>query len=144
MTASRLVIRTVRYGGVWASLLAVTSLAQAGASILLPATLGRAVDGVLRGSTALTWPLLYAGLVALSMAGSALTELSVGAATANATARLRHRFIRHVLGLGALGARGTGLSAGDLTSRAVTAEAKPISAQDLVTISPEAESASTK
>jgi ATP-binding cassette subfamily B protein len=123
MTASRLVIRTVRYGGVWASLLAVTSLTQAGASVLLPATLGRAVDGVLGGSTALAWPLLYAGLVALSMAGSALTELSVGAATANATARLRHRFIRHVLGLGALGARETGLSAGDLTSRAVTATA---------------------
>lgn len=119
MTASRLVIRTVRYGGVWASLLAVTSLMQAGAAVLLPAVLGRAVDGVLRGSTALTWPLLYGGLVAVAMTGDALSELSIGASTANATARLRHRFTRHVLGLGT----STGLPAGDVTSRAVTATA---------------------
>jgi ATP-binding cassette subfamily B protein len=119
MTASRLVIRTIRYGGVWASLLAVTSLVQAGAAILLPAVLGRAVDGVLGGSRALTWPALYAGLVALSMAGDSLTELSVGASTANATARLRHRFTRHLLGLGT----SAGLPAGDLTTRAVTATA---------------------
>src|SRR3954471_14964748 len=121
MTASRLVIRTVRYGGVWASLLAVTSLAQAGASVLLPAVLGRAVDGVLRGSTSLTWPLVYGGLVALAMTGDALSELSVGAATANATATLRHGFTRHVLGLGAVS--GPGLCAGDLARRAVTATA---------------------
>jgi len=119
MTASRLVIRTVRYGGVWASLLAVTSLFQAGAAVLLPAVLGRAVDRVLGGSTGLTWPLAYAGLVAVSMIGDALGELSIGASTARATARLRHRFTRHVLGLGTA----TGLPAGDLTSRAVTATA---------------------
>jgi ATP-binding cassette subfamily B protein len=119
MTASRLVIRTIRYGGVWASLLAVTSLVQAGAAILLPAVLGRAVDDILGGSRALTWPALYAGLVALSMAGDSLTELSIGASTANATARLRHRFTRHVLGLGT----SAGLPAGDLTTRAVTATA---------------------
>jgi ATP-binding cassette, subfamily B, bacterial len=119
MTASRLVIRAIRYGGVWASLLAVTSLVQAGAAILLPAVLGRAVDDILGGSRALTWPALYAGLVAVSMAGDSLTELSIGASTANATARLRHRFTRHVLGLGT----SAGLPAGDLTTRAVTATA---------------------
>ncbi|GLY72895.1 ATP-binding cassette domain-containing protein [Actinoallomurus iriomotensis] len=119
MTASRLVIRTVRYGGVWASLLAVTSLLQAGAALVLPAVLGRAVDGVLGGSTSLTWPLVYAGLVAISMTGDALTELSTGAGTAVATARLRHLFTRHVLGLGP----SAGLPPGDLTSRAVTATA---------------------
>ena len=47
MTASGLVIRTFRDGGVWASLLAVTSLLRAGAETLLPAVLGLAVDGVL-------------------------------------------------------------------------------------------------
>jgi ATP-binding cassette, subfamily B, bacterial RamA/AmfB len=119
MTASRLVLRTVRLGGGWAGLLAVTSLAQAGAAVLLPAVLGRAVDGVLGGSASLTWPLVYAGLVAVAMAGDALTELSTGAATANATARLRHRFTRHVLGLGP----SAGLPPGDLTSRTVTATA---------------------
>jgi ATP-binding cassette subfamily B protein len=135
MTASRLVIRTIRYGGAWASLLAVTSLTQAGAAVLLPAVLGRAVDGVLGGSTSLTWPTAYAGLVAVAMTGDALSELSVGASTANATARLRHRFTRHVLGLGTLAGQGAGqaagrgarqgaaLPAGDLTSRAVTATA---------------------
>ena len=119
MTASRLVIRTVRYDGVWASLLAVTSLLQAGAVILLPAVLGRAVDGVLGGSPALRWPLVYAGLVGVAMTGDALSELAIGASTANATARLRHGFTRHVLGLGT----SAGLPAGDLTSRAVTATA---------------------
>src|SRR3954451_4806729 len=98
MTASGLVIRTIRHGGVWASLLAVTSLLQAGTAVLLPAVLGRAVDGVLGGSTALTWPILYACLVAVAMTGDALSELSIGASTARATARLRHRFTRHVLG----------------------------------------------
>ncbi|MFB9840574.1 ABC transporter transmembrane domain-containing protein, partial [Actinoallomurus acaciae] len=119
MTASRLVIRTVRYGGVWSSLLAVTSLLEAGAALLLPAVLGRAVDGGLSGSRSLTWPLVYAGLVAISMTGDALTDLSTGAGTAAATARLRHLFTRHVLGLGP----SAGLPAGDLTSRAVTATA---------------------
>src|SRR3954468_18345925 len=119
MTASGLVIRTIRHGGVWASLLAVTSLLQAGAAVFLPAVLGRAVDGVLGGSTGLTWPLVYAGLVAVSMTGDVLTELSIGATTARATARLRHAFTRHVLGLGT----SAGLPAGDLTSRAVTATA---------------------
>src|SRR3569833_4580014 len=98
MTASRLVLRTVRVGGGGAGLLAVTSLAQAGAAVLLPAVLGRAVDGVLGGSASLAWPLVYAGLVAVALAGDAHTELSTGAATASATARLRHRFTRHVLG----------------------------------------------
>lgn len=122
MTASRLVIRTVRYGGGWASLLAVTSLLQAGAATLLPAVLGRAVDGVLGhtgGSGITPWPVLYAGLVAVAISGDVLTELAVGASTATATARLRHRFVRHVLGLGTA----TGLPSGDLTSRAVTATA---------------------
>ncbi len=119
MTASRLVLRTVRFGGVWASLLAVASLLQAGASVLLPAVLGRAVDAVLGGSDSLTWPAVYACLVGVSMTGDALTELSIGASTARATAKLRHLFTRHVLGLGT----STGLPAGDLTSRAVTATA---------------------
>ncbi|MCW2862432.1 MAG: transporter related protein [Actinoallomurus sp.] len=119
MTASRLVIRTVRYGGVWAGLLAVTSLAKAAAAILLPAVLGRAVDDVLGGSTALLWPIVYAALVAVSMIGDAFSELAVGSSTANATARLRHLFTRHVLGLGPC----AGLPAGDLTSRTVTATA---------------------
>src|SRR3569833_73189 len=119
MTASRLVLRTVRLGGGWAGLLAVTSLAQAGAAVLLPAVLGRAVDGVLGGAAALTWPLVYAGLVAVAMAGDALTELSTGAATANATARLRHRITRPVLGLGP----SAGQPPGALPSRTVTATA---------------------
>jgi ATP-binding cassette, subfamily B, bacterial len=119
MTASRLVLRTVRLGGVWASLLAVTSLLQAGAAIALPAVLGRAVDGVLGGSGSLSWPLVYGGLVVVAMTGDALTELATGAATADATARLRHRFTRHVLGLGP----SAGLPAGDLTSRTITATA---------------------
>jgi ATP-binding cassette subfamily B protein len=119
MTASRLVLQSVRFGGGWAGLLAVTSLLQAATATVLPAVLGRAVDGVLRGSATSTWPAVYAALVAVSMSGDALSELAVGASTANATARLRHLFLRRVLGLGT----SSGLSAGDMTSRAVTATA---------------------
>jgi ATP-binding cassette subfamily B protein len=117
MTAGRLVIRTVRYGGGWTGLLAAASLLQAGTATLLPAVLGRAVDGVLRGSVASGWPAAYAVLVAVSMSADTFYELAIGASTAAAAARLRHLFVRHVLGLGTA----AGLPAGDLASRAVTA-----------------------
>ncbi|WP_433182214.1 ATP-binding cassette domain-containing protein [Actinoallomurus sp. CA-150999] len=100
MTASGLVIRTFRDGGVWASLLAVTSLLRAGAETLLPAVLGRAVDGVLHDGGTSTWPLVYAALVATAMTGDVLTELAIGASAATATARMRHRFVRRLLALG--------------------------------------------
>jgi ATP-binding cassette subfamily B protein len=119
MTASRLVIRAVRDGGVWASLLAVTSLLRAGAETLLPAVLGRAVDGVLHDGGTSTWPLAYAALVAAAMTGDVLTELAIGASAAAATARMRHRFVRRLLALGP----SSSLAAGDVTSRAVTATA---------------------
>ncbi|GAA4610506.1 ABC transporter ATP-binding protein [Actinoallomurus liliacearum] len=118
MTASGLVIRAIRDGGVWASLLAVTSLVRAGAETLLPAVLGRAVDGVLHDGGTSTWPLAYAALVAAAMTGDVLTELAVGTSAAAATARMRHRFVRRLL---ALGPSASGLAAGDVTSRAVTA-----------------------
>jgi ATP-binding cassette subfamily B protein len=62
---------------------------------------------------------VYAGLVAVAMTGDILSELSIGASTAAATARLRHLFVRRVLGLGPA----AGLPAGDMTSRTVTATA---------------------
>ncbi|MCO5991916.1 ATP-binding cassette domain-containing protein [Actinoallomurus rhizosphaericola] len=120
MTASGLVIRAIRDGGVWASLLAVTSLLRAGAETLLPAVLGRAVDGVLHDGGASTWPLVYAALVAAAMTGDVLTELAIGTSAAAATARMRHRFVRRLLALGP-SAGPSGLAAGDMTSRAVTA-----------------------
>jgi ATP-binding cassette subfamily B protein len=124
MTASRLVIRAVRDGGVWASLLAVTSLLRAGAETLLPAVLGRAVDGVLHDGGTSAWPLGYAALVAAAMTGDVLTELAIGTSAAAATARMRHRFVRRLLALGpATGPSSPGLAAGDVTSRAVTATA---------------------
>ncbi len=119
MTVSRLVFRAVRFGGGWAGLLAVSSLLEVGVATLLPAALGRAVDGVLGGTATMTWPVLYACLVAASMTGDVLSELSAGATTATATAKMRHLFVRRVLGLGPA----AGLPPGDLTSRAVTATA---------------------
>jgi ATP-binding cassette subfamily B protein len=124
MTASRLVIRAVRDGGAWASLLAVTSLLRAGAETLLPAVLGRGVDGVLHDGGTSTWPLAYAALVAAAMTGDVFTELAIGASAAAATARMRHRFVRRLLSLGpSAGPSSYGLAAGDVTSRAVTATA---------------------
>ncbi|MCO5989204.1 ABC transporter ATP-binding protein/permease [Actinoallomurus spadix] len=93
-------IRAVRDGGAWASLLAVTSLVRAGAETLLPAVLGLAVDGVLRDGGTSTWPLAYAALVAAATAGDVLTELAIGTSAAAATARMRHRFVRRLLALG--------------------------------------------
>src|SRR5262249_19329009 len=81
--------------------------------------LGRAVDGVLGGSTATAWPAACAGLVVLAMTGDVVSELAIGASTAAATARLRHNFVRRVLGLGP----GAGPAAGDIASRAVPATA---------------------
>src|SRR5690242_4936439 len=100
MTASGLVIRAIRDGGVWANLLAVTSLVRAGAETLLPAVLGRAVDGVLHDGGTSAWPLAYAGLVGAATAGDVLTELAIGTSAAVATARMRHRFVRRLLALG--------------------------------------------
>jgi ATP-binding cassette, subfamily B, bacterial len=119
MTASGLLGRSVRYAGPWAVLLAVSSLVEMVAETVLPAVLGKALDGVLRGSQASTWPIVYAVLVMVAMACEVGTELSLGTTAATSTARLRHLFVRKTLSLGPA----LRMPAGDLTSRLVASTA---------------------
>jgi len=94
----RLLGRTIGYGGGWTTLLALAALLGTGAELLLPVTLGRAVDAAL-GTADRWWPLVACGLVLLVVVTDALGSLADGAGTALATARLRQRLLRHLLAL---------------------------------------------
>lgn len=97
-TGDRLLRQTVRYGGGWTVLLAVVALVGAGAELLLPAALGRAVDAAL-GTAPGWWPVVAVALVTVLIATDALRGLAVGAGNARATARLRHRLVGHLVAL---------------------------------------------
>ncbi|SEF80538.1 ATP-binding cassette, subfamily B [Thermomonospora echinospora] len=114
-TADRLLLRTTRRGGGWVVVLAVAALADAAATVLLPAALGLAVDDVLTPGPPGRAVWLCAGLVLVSAATDIVMEPATGAGTARATAWLRHTFVRHVLAMGPAHR----LDPGDVTSRVV-------------------------
>ena len=118
VTGDRLLLRAARHGGPWTAGLAVAALATAGASLLLPAALGAAVDAVLApdGRPA-RWLTVAVGLIVLIAAAEILTDLAAGLGTARATARLRHTLVRHILALDPRAARR--YPSGDLVSRLV-------------------------
>lgn len=96
-SSSRVLIRAVRDAGGYAVLLGGACLAGAGAELLLPVALGRAVDAVLGiGGSAPTWLMTAVALIAVAATAEVLTELAGGAGTARATARLRHRLLRRM------------------------------------------------
>lgn len=97
-SGDRLLRQAVRYGGGWVALLAVVALAGAAAELSLPAVLGRAVDAAL-GNGAGWWPAVAGGLVAVVVATDTLSRLAVGSGNSRATARLRHRLLRHLTAL---------------------------------------------
>src|SRR5438067_2568858 len=74
--ADRLLVQTGRRGGASVVVLAITTLAVAGAETLFPAALGRAVDGALRGGGAGSWLLWCGLLVAVLVACDALDDLA--------------------------------------------------------------------
>lgn len=98
ITGDRLLRQAVRYGGGWTVLLMVVALAGAAAELLLPAVLGLAVDAAL-GRGASWWPAVAGGLVAVVVATDTLGQLAIGSSNARATARLRHRLLRHLIAL---------------------------------------------
>ncbi|MDT5035958.1 MAG: ATP-binding cassette, subfamily bacterial RamA/AmfB [Micromonosporaceae bacterium] len=115
----RLLIRATRHGGPWTVGLAVTALLTAGADLLLPATLGRAVDAVLaRDGQPARWLVAAIGLVVVIATTEVLTDLAAGMSTARATARLRHTLVRHIFALDPRATRR--YPPGDLVSRLVS------------------------
>ncbi|MEV0644275.1 ABC transporter ATP-binding protein [Phytomonospora sp. NPDC050363] len=90
-------------------------LVAQGASLLMPLLLADVVDGVLDGRTAPRALALLAGLLVLRVACEAAGGLADTAASTGVTARLRHRFTRHVLALGIGGLRR--YPPGDLVAR---------------------------
>src|SRR5205807_4845768 len=74
----RLLLRSMRWSGGYAYLLALSCVAGAVAELALPATLGRAVDAALDGSAAPRWLVAVGLLVAVVAGADLLTELASG------------------------------------------------------------------
>jgi ATP-binding cassette subfamily B protein len=110
-----LLLSTGRRGGPWTWILALATLVCAGAEILLPAALGRALDA-LPGGGHITWTLLAcAGLIALMVAGKAVGAIATGASNARCTAWLRTTLIQHLVAIGPAATRR--FEPGDLVTR---------------------------
>ncbi|MEU1854121.1 ABC transporter ATP-binding protein [Streptomyces sp. NPDC019990] len=97
--------------------LCLVSTAATGAQLLLPATLGRALDLLLAHAPATRWVLYCAGLVLLLAVLDAAQTVLTGTVDARSTAWLRHRLTGHVLGVGPRAADRFG--SGDLVARLV-------------------------
>lgn len=99
--------------------LCLSATAAAGAGLLLPAALGRALDLTLRHHRAEAghWVVLCALLTGAAVVLDGLNELLTGTTAARSTAELRQRLVGHVL---SVGPRTTGrFGTGDLVTRAV-------------------------
>lgn len=99
--ADRLVAEVVRRGGRWIVVLTAASVLGSLAGLALPITLGHAVDALVSAGPVRWTPFTICALVmAAVVACDAACVWAGGAAGATATAWLRHRLIRHVLGVG--------------------------------------------
>jgi ATP-binding cassette subfamily B protein len=98
--SSRVLIRATGDAGGHAVVLAAAGVLGAAAELLLPATLGRAVDAVLgiRGS-ATAWMTAAVALIVVAASAEILTGFVSAAGTARATAALRHRLARRMFAL---------------------------------------------
>jgi ATP-binding cassette subfamily B protein len=113
--ADRLLLSTGRHGGWWTWFLAAAMLATAGADVLLPTALGRALD-TLPGGGHITWALLAcAGLIAVMVAGKVIGDIATGASNARCTAWLRMTLVRHLVAIGPAATRR--FEPGDLVTR---------------------------
>jgi ATP-binding cassette subfamily B protein len=125
--ADRLLLRGARRGGGPVALLAIASLAGAGAQALLPAVIGWTVNAVLgqagppgAGAAARTapttaWLAVCAVLVVIIVGSGACVQLVTGISTARTTAWLRSVVTGHLLTGGP--PVGGGFQAGDVVSR---------------------------
>ncbi|MCX5065791.1 ABC transporter ATP-binding protein/permease [Micromonospora lupini] len=108
--------RTALAGGGWTCGLAAVALLGATAELLLPATLGRAVDAALAGGSG-WWAVSAGGLVVVLIGVDALTDLASGFGAARATADLRRHLLRHLFALDVRATRR--YPVGDLVGRLV-------------------------
>lgn len=99
----------------------LSATAAAGAGLALPAALGRtldlllAADGNGAGAAAGGWLAVCAALTCALVVLDAADTVLTGTLTSRTTARLRTRFVRHLLGVGPL--RAAHFSPGDLVTR---------------------------
>ena len=113
--ADRLLLSTGRHGGLWTWLLALATLVSAGAEILLPAALGRALDALPGGAHLTSTLVVCAGLIVLMVAGKVIGDIATGASNARCTAWLRMTLVRHLVAIGPAATRR--FEPGDLVTR---------------------------
>ncbi|MEO3869918.1 ABC transporter ATP-binding protein [Nonomuraea sp. B12E4] len=100
-SGDRLVIGTVRRGGPWPVVLAVTAVAGAAGELAIPYLVGSTLDLIVASRPgAGTWLLVCVAVVAGVMLCESLGVWASGASSAHAAARLRLGVLRHVLGAG--------------------------------------------
>ncbi|MCG5214243.1 ABC transporter ATP-binding protein [Streptosporangium sp. KLBMP 9127] len=99
--ADRLVIEAVRRGGPWPSVLAVAAGAGTAGELALPITAGMAIDAMVTGAPDRTaWLIACAAIVVGVMVCETVAVWARGVSGAQASARMRRRILRHVLGVG--------------------------------------------
>ncbi|MDC0766348.1 ABC transporter ATP-binding protein [Streptomyces sp. HD] len=113
----RLLLSTARHGGVWVGVTMLMALLLTGASLALPAVMGRTVDAVLSDGDITRWLSLSGLLIFVLVTCEAVDDLVGQVAEARSTAWLRHTLLGHVLGLGTRATRR--FTPGDLVSRLV-------------------------
>ncbi|WP_439959595.1 ABC transporter ATP-binding protein, partial [Streptomyces luteocolor] len=120
---ARLLRGATRHSAARCAALALCALASAGAGLLLPLAIGRALDAVLTGHAtgdsgdATRWIAACAALIGASALLDAVDGVLTGTTNARATAWLRGRVARHVLGVGPRAT--TRFAHGDLVARLV-------------------------
>lgn len=103
---------TTRKAAGWLPVIAVSALVGTVGALALPVVLGRAVDSIVSGGSAV-WFWVAAGLVVLGIAADLVDAYAGTACVAGTTAWLRDRLVRHVLSVGPR----HGFETGDLVSR---------------------------